>query len=145
VRYLSLGAVVELHRRISEQTGGSPGLRDLAALESAVEQPRMTFGGEDLYPDLPSKAAALGFSLIKNHPFVDGNKRVGHAALETFLVLNRFELRSDIDDAERIVLAVAAGEWPGGVRALDSRLDAPCHELMRSNTRIELAVANGAR
>lgn len=110
MRYLSLGAVLELHRRIIEQTGGSPGLRDLAALESAVEQPRMTFGGEDLYPDLPSKAAALGFSLIKNHPFVDGNKRVGHAALETFLVLNGFELRNDIDDAERIVLAVAAGE-----------------------------------
>lgn len=109
MRYLSLGEVLELHRRIIEETGGSPGLRDLAALESAVAQPRMTFGGADLYPDLASKAAALGFSLIKNHPFVDGNKRVGHAALETFLMLNRFHLQSDIDDAERIVLAVAAG------------------------------------
>lgn len=110
MRYLSLGEAVELHRRIIEQTGGAPGVRDLAALESAVAQPRMTFGGADLYPDLPSKAAALGFSLIKNHPFVDGNKRVGHAALETFLVLNGFELRSDIDAAERVVLKVAAGE-----------------------------------
>lgn len=110
MRYLSLGEVLELHRCIIEQTGGASGLRDFAALASAVAQPRMTFGGEDLYPDLPSKAAELGFSLIKNHPFVDGNKRVGHAALETFLVLNGFELRSAIDDAERIVLAVAAGE-----------------------------------
>jgi len=80
VRYLSLGEVLELHRRIIEATGGSPGLRDLAALESVVAQPRMTFGGADLHPDLASKAAALGFALIKNHPFVDGNKRVGHAA-----------------------------------------------------------------
>lgn len=109
MRYLSLGEVLELHRRIIEETGGSPGLRDLAALESAVAQPRMTFGGADLYPDLAAKATALGFSLIKNHPFVDGNKRVGHAALETLLLLNGFELRSGIDDAERILLAVAAG------------------------------------
>ena len=110
MRYLSLGEVLELHRRIIEETGGSPGLRDLAALESAVAQPRMTFGGADLYSDLASKAAALGFALIKNHPFVDGNKRVGHAALETFLVLNGFELQSGIGDAERVVLAVAAGD-----------------------------------
>lgn len=110
MRYLSLGEVLELHRRIIEETGGSPGLRDLVALESAIAQPRMTFGGADLYPDLASKAAALGFALIKNHPFVDGNKRVGHAALETFLVLNGFELQGDIDDAERVVVAVAAGD-----------------------------------
>lgn len=114
MRHLSLGEVLELHRRIIEETGGSPGLRDLAALESAVAQPRMTFGGADLYPDLASKAAALGFSLIKNHPFVDGNKRVGHAAVETFLVLNGFDLQSDIDDAERVVLAVAAGDCDRG-------------------------------
>lgn len=70
----------------------------------------MTFGGEDLYPDLPTKAAALAFSLIKNHPFVDGNKRVGHAALETLLVLNGFELEAGVDEAERVVLQVAAGK-----------------------------------
>lgn len=110
MRYLSLGEVLELHRRIIGETGGSPELRDLAALESAVAQPRMTFGGIDLYPDLASKAAALGFSLIKNHPFLDGNKRVGHAALETFLMLNGFQLEREIDNAERIVLGVAAGD-----------------------------------
>jgi len=69
----------------------------------------MTFAGQDLYPDLASKAAALGWSLIKNHPFIDGNKRTGHAALETLLILNGFEVESPIDEAERVVLGVAAG------------------------------------
>lgn len=69
----------------------------------------MTFGGHDLYPDLAAKATALGFSLIMNHPFVDGNKRVGHAALETFLLLNGHELSSTVDKAEHIILSVAAG------------------------------------
>jgi death-on-curing protein len=96
-------------------------VRDLAALEAAVAQPRMTFGGHDLYPDLPDKAAALGFSLIQNHPFVDGNKRVGHAAVEAFLMLNGFELVSPVDEAEQTVLGVAAGAiereaWTAWVR-----------------------------
>ena len=73
-----------------------------------MSQPRMTFDGADLYPDLASKGTALAFSLIQNHPFVDGNKRVGHAALETFLILNDHELRASVDDAEAMVLAVAA-------------------------------------
>ena len=69
----------------------------------------MAFAGKDLYPDLAAKATALAFSLIKNHPFVDGNKRVGHAALETFLLLNQHELHSSVDEAEAIILGVAAG------------------------------------
>ena len=83
-------------------------MRDRNALDSAVAQPRMTFDGEDLYPDAAEKAAALGFSLIKNHPFVDGNKRIGHAAMETFLVLNGFELDATTDEQERLILGVAA-------------------------------------
>ena len=79
-------------------------------LESALGQPRQTFGGEDLYPSLPSKAAALSFSLIMNHPFIDGNKRVGHAAAEALLMMNGFELAADIDEAEAEILAVAAGQ-----------------------------------
>jgi len=67
----------------------------------------MTFGGEDLYPTLADKAATLGFSLIKNHAFVDGNKRVGHAAMETFLVTNGYELAADDDEQERVILALA--------------------------------------
>ena len=109
LRYLSLAEVLELHRRIVAVTGGPTALRDLGALESAVAQPRASFAGEDLYPDLASKATALAFSLINNHPFVDGNKRVGHAALETFLMLNGFELSAEVDASEKIILAVAAG------------------------------------
>lgn len=92
IRDLALIKVLELHRRILEQSGGALGLRDLGLLESAIAQPRMTFGGEDLYPSLLEKAAALGFSIIMNHPFVDGNKRTGHAAAETLLVLNGLEI-----------------------------------------------------
>ncbi len=110
MRYLSITEVLELQRMLIEQTGGSHGLRDLGALESALAQPRMTFGGEDLYPTLAEKAAALGFSLIQNHPFVDGNKRVGHAAMETYLVLNGNELEASVDESERMILDVAAGQ-----------------------------------
>ena len=81
----------------------------MAALDSAVAQPQQTFDGEELYPSLAHKAAAIGFSLIQNHPFIDGNKRIGHAALEVTLVLNGFELIADVDEQERIVLAVASG------------------------------------
>lgn len=109
MRYLTLGEVLALHRLLIDSSGGAVGVRDRGALESAVAQPRMTFGGDDLYPDLASKAAAPGYSLIQNHPFVDGNKRVGHAAIETFLILNGFELEATVDEGERVVIAVAAG------------------------------------
>ncbi len=78
-------------------------------MDSALAQPQMTFGGQDLYPGLAEKAAALGFSLVCNHPFMDGNKRVGHAAIETFLVLSGWELAAGMDEQERIILQVAAG------------------------------------
>ncbi len=110
MRYLTLGEVLELHRRISQQTGGATAVRDLGALEAAIAQPRLTGGGADLYPTVASKASALGFSLIQNHPFVDGNKRVGHAAIETFLVLNGFELRASVDDTAALILGVASGD-----------------------------------
>ena len=110
MRYLTLNEVLELYRRIMEQSGGSVGIHDLGALESALAQPRVTFGGEELYPAVIEKASALGFSIIKNHPFVDGNKRTGHAAMETFLVLNGYEIEATVDEQERIILQVAAGE-----------------------------------
>jgi death-on-curing protein len=110
MRYLTLGQVLELYRRVMEQSGGSAGVRDLGALESAIAQPRATFGGEELYPTIIEKASALGFSLIQNHPFVDGNKRAGHAAMETFLVLNGFEIDASVDEQERIILQVASDE-----------------------------------
>ena len=86
MRYLSLGEVLGLYDRIVGTSGGAIGIRDLGALESALAQPRMSFGGGDLYPSLAEKAAALGYSLVMNHRFLDGNKRVGHAAMEVFLV-----------------------------------------------------------
>jgi len=109
MRYLTLAEVLDLHRRIIEQTGGSPRLRDLGALESAIAQPRMTFGGENLYPTLVDKAAALCFSIIHNHPFVDGNKRVAHAAMEVFLILNGFQIHASADEQEQIMLGLASG------------------------------------
>jgi death-on-curing protein len=90
MRYLTLGEVLELYHRIIKQSGGAQGIRDLrvrVSIGTAAHDVRQsgTF-------TLVEKASALGFSLIKNHPFVDGNKRTGHAAMETFLVLNGFEI-----------------------------------------------------
>lgn len=110
MRHLSLAEVTELHRLVIETSGGAHGVRDLGALESAIAQPRMTFGGQDLYPTPVAKAAALGFALVQNHPFLDGNKRVGHAAMETFLVLNGFEVAAGDDEQEALMLGLAAGE-----------------------------------
>ncbi len=109
-RYLSLLEVLSLHRHVIEQSGGAIGIRDLGMLESAIAQPRMTFDREELYPTIIDQAAALGFSLVMNHPFVDGNKRIGHAAVETFLVLNGLEIDAPIDEQERVILALASGE-----------------------------------
>ena len=110
MRYLTLAEVLDLHRRVIEQTGGADGVRDLGGVESAVAQPQMSFDGVPLYSTIAESAAALCFSLVMNHPFVDGNKRVGHAALETFLVLNGYELMGDVGDAEKLMLNLAAGE-----------------------------------
>jgi len=110
MRYLTLGEIIALHRRIIAQSGGSPGVRDLAAIESAVSRPRVSVGGADAYPSILEKAAALGFSLARNHGFVDGNKRIAHAAMEVFLVVNGMELNASVDEQERFMLALAAGE-----------------------------------
>ncbi len=109
MRYLTLVEVMDLHRRIIKQSAGGLGIRDLGLLESAIAQPRMTFGSEDLYPTVIDKAVALGFSIIMNHPFVDGNKRTGHAAMETFLILNGLEISASVDEQEQVILAVVSG------------------------------------
>ncbi|WP_071990914.1 type II toxin-antitoxin system death-on-curing family toxin [Picosynechococcus sp. NKBG15041c] len=110
MRLLTLIEVLTLHHRVIEQSGGAFGIRDLGLLESAIAQPRMTFSVEELYPSLLAKAAALGFSIIVNHPFVDGNKRTGHAVMDTFLVLNGMEIEASVDEQECVVLAIASGE-----------------------------------
>jgi death on curing protein len=109
MRYLSLGEIVGLHQLLLDQTGGSAGIGDLGGLESAPAQPRATFDGADRHPTIIQKAAALAFSLTLNHPFVDGNKRVAHAAMEVFLLVNSWELVGTVDEQERLMLALADG------------------------------------
>jgi death-on-curing protein len=109
VRDLSLAEVLLLHRLVMEKSRQQALLRDLGGLESAIAQPRQTFGPKDLYPGFASKVAALGFSLIQNHPFVDGNKRVGHAAMVAFLRLNGRGIEATVDEAEQAITQVASG------------------------------------
>lgn len=109
MRYLTLPEVVALHRVLISTTGGATGIRDVGALESALAQPRATFRGVDLHASIVEKAAALCFSLVCNHPFVDGNKRVGHAAMETFLMLNGNEIDAPVGEQERVMLDLASG------------------------------------
>lgn len=108
--YLSVEQILILHQTGIEAFGGSAGLRDRGALESAVARPAMTFGGEDLYPDEASKAAALLHSLVMNHAFVDGNKRVGIAAAELFLRLNGYRLAGGDSELEEVTMTLARGE-----------------------------------
>ena len=124
-RYLTLNEILELHELLLQQSGGAEGIRDLGALESAVIQPTMTFGDTELYSSLHEKAAALAFSLIQNHPFVDGNKRIGHAAMEVTLLLNGFEIQAGVDEQEQLILGVASSEISCGklTRWLEQHLE----------------------
>ncbi len=108
IRHVTLAEVLSLHAELLAFSGGAAGVRDLGRVQSALAQPMATFDGAELYPTLVAKAAALGFSLIQGHPFVDGNKRIGHAAMEVFLVMNGLEIVASTDEQERTVLAVAA-------------------------------------
>lgn len=110
VVYLSLDQVNDLHAAQIEHYGGSAGLRDRGVLEAALARPAMTFAGEDLYPDTAAKAAAMMHSLVTNHPYVDGNKRVGaHAAL-LFLAVNGYRAEIRSEELVEITLTVARGE-----------------------------------
>jgi death on curing protein len=108
MRYLALGELLELHRLMLAATGGAGGVLDLGALESAAAQPQLTFDGKDLYPELHEKAASLGYSLVRSHPFVDGNKRVAHAAMEVFLQLNGAAIEATVNEQEELMLGLAA-------------------------------------
>ena len=107
---LSVGQVLALHAIQIERFGGSKGLRDRGALGSAIARPQMTFGGDDLYPAVAAKAAALLHSLVQNHPFVDGNKRVGAHAMILFLLANGHEPEFTATELTEMTLAVARGE-----------------------------------
>ena len=101
--------VLLLHRMLTEQTGGDANLRDADLLDSAIRSPFQTFGGEELYPTLEEKAARLGFSLISNHAFVDGNKRIGVLLMLAFLRANGRTLCFSDEDIVQIGLGVADG------------------------------------
>ena len=102
--------VLRLHTYLVRETGGDAGVRDEALLESALAAPFQTFGGEELYPTLPEKAARLGFSLIANHALVDGNKRIGMLVMLTFLEVNGVTVTATNEEITHVGLAVAAGE-----------------------------------
>lgn len=108
--YLSVAQVLDLLEDLVARFGGLSALRDRGALESAAARPAMTFGGEDLYPDLPTKAAALMHSLVLNHPFVDGNKRIAVACAELFLMINGYVLVASDEQLEAVTIRAAEGK-----------------------------------
>jgi len=107
MKYLTPEQVLFLHARLVAETGGSHGVRDLNMLLSAVSRPQASFDGQDLYPDLFHKAAALLDSLINNHPFVDGNKRTGIASAALFLQVNGYRMNASNLELEKFTLDVA--------------------------------------
>jgi death-on-curing protein len=107
MNYLTPEQVLFIHYRLIEETGGSHGIRDLSMLQSALARPMATFDRKDLYPDLFSKAASLMHSIIKNHPFVDGNKRTAIAVASIFLFRNGYNFKVSNKELERFTLKVA--------------------------------------
>lgn len=110
MRRLSKRQVLFLHNQLLLRTGGLPGLRDEGLLESALNAPFQSFGDTDAYPSLPQKAARLCYGLVKNHPFVDGNKRIGAHAMLVFLTINGTELVYTQEELSSVILAVASRE-----------------------------------
>lgn len=108
-RFLTKRLLVALHRDLIESFGGEHGIRDEGMLESALAQPEASFGTEPLHPTVYEQAAAYLFHLVKNHPFVDGNKRVAFAAADVFLRVNGLELEMSDSDAYKLVIAAADG------------------------------------
>ena len=106
---LSKPQILLLHEQLVAETGGSSGLRDEGMLDSALNTPFQTFAGKDVYPSLQQKAARLCFGLVKNHPFVDGNKRIGAHVMLVFLALNGIELQHTQAELSEVILQLAAG------------------------------------
>lgn len=110
MKKLSIRQVLLLHEQLCIETGGSQGIRNKGLLESAMSAPYQSFGGTDAYPSLQQKAARLGFGLVKNHPFIDGNKRIGAHAMLVFLALNGIALDYEQKELSDLILSVASGE-----------------------------------
>lgn len=110
MKKLSKKQVLMLHTQLIQQTGGSEGVRDYNLLDSALETPFQSFGGDELYPTIQAKAARLGYGLIKNHCMIDGNKRIGTHSMLVFLALNGIELKYMQKELYETILDVAAGK-----------------------------------
>ncbi len=102
--------IILLHSQLIQETGGSEGIRDENLLESAIETPFQSFGGEELYPSIQAKAARLCYGLVKNHPMIDGNKRIGTHVMLVFLMMNGYELKYTQKELSDTILEVASGE-----------------------------------
>ena len=107
---LSREQVVSLHAQLIAETGGFGGLRDEGLLDSALNAPFQSYGNVEPFPSIQQKAARLGYGLIMNHPFVDGNKRIGAHVMLVFLALNGIELDYTQDELADVILGVASGE-----------------------------------
>ena len=107
---LSKEQLLSLHDELIAETGGDTGLRDEGLLESALNAPFQSFGNLQPFPSIQQKADRLGYGLIKNHPFVDGNKRIGAHAMFVFLALNKIELEYTQEELSDVIIKVAAGE-----------------------------------
>jgi death-on-curing protein len=107
-RYLTLDEVLALHQAAIARYGGDPAIHDSGLVDSAVAQPRQSFGGVELHPTLIEKAAAFGFSLCSNHGFKDGNKRIGFLGMDAFLRVNGHKIVADTADAEAMFLGIAS-------------------------------------
>ncbi len=107
--YLTHQDVRSIHTYLIDRFGGLDGVRDEGLLDAAIEQPRQTFGGEDLYPSAAEKAARYAYGIVKNHPFADGNKRTGGACIGMFLAVNGLRFKPRHSELLETVYALADG------------------------------------
>ena len=107
MKYFGITQILVIYNEVIDVSGGAKGIRDVALLESAIDRPHATFDNNDLYPDLFSKTAALGHSIILNHPFTDGNKRTGYMAMKLLLSINGYDIHVSEDEAFKFVMEIA--------------------------------------
>jgi len=109
--FLTVEQVIELHQAVIDRFGGAHGLKDPGLLESAVMAPQQTFGGEFLYKSLAEMGAAYWICIVGNHPFIDGNKRAGLIAFDTFMLINNVKLEATSEEVVDITLSIATGSF----------------------------------
>lgn len=110
IQYLSVEQVLAAHAALIKRYGGSQGIHDQGLLESAVFRPQASAFGQEAYPTLFEKCAVLGYSLIQNHPFLDGNKRTGFAAMHLMLLINGYDLTSTTEKEIAMAENIASGK-----------------------------------